>query len=306
MTHLSPTRAAAMTLLLFVQPGGPPSGDAVIRAPAGQSEIVITTSSRFAGAIQSLTWNGREFIDCEDHGRELQSASFIFDRKPFTPGVFNPTEAGSARDALGPTSSSRLLEISAQGADLRTLTQMAFWLAPGMEINGEKARNTTVLSNHLLEKRVHIGYKNLPHAISYDVTFILPEGERPIYAVFEALTGYMPAGFSKFLSYSSETGNWKALPEGGGEQTDPVILATPDGSHAMGIYSPQQPSPQFPGTGYGRASFPPKVNKWNCVFRIQDPKGIKPGKYSYRMYVAVGTLFDVVKTIGALQKESHP
>src|SRR5687768_5976005 len=48
---------------------------AVIRAPAGQSEIVITTTPRVAGAIHSLTWNGKEFIDSFDHGRQLQSAA---------------------------------------------------------------------------------------------------------------------------------------------------------------------------------------------------------------------------------------
>jgi hypothetical protein len=51
------------------------SGDAVIRASANGSEIVITTTSRVAGAIDSLTWDGREFIDSHDHGRQMQSAS---------------------------------------------------------------------------------------------------------------------------------------------------------------------------------------------------------------------------------------
>ena len=51
------------------------NGDSVIQAVAGPSEIVIRTSNRTAGAIRSLTWNGMEFIDEADHGRELQSAS---------------------------------------------------------------------------------------------------------------------------------------------------------------------------------------------------------------------------------------
>src|SRR5438067_1344517 len=41
----------------------PISGNSVIRAKAGDSDIVITTTSRLAGAIHSLTWNGKEFID---------------------------------------------------------------------------------------------------------------------------------------------------------------------------------------------------------------------------------------------------
>ena len=71
------------------------SGNAVIRAPAGRSEIAITTTSRVAGAIHSLTWDGKEFIDSADHGRQLQSASNFDVAGDFTPETFNPTEAGS-------------------------------------------------------------------------------------------------------------------------------------------------------------------------------------------------------------------
>ena len=51
-----------------------PSGDAVIRSPEGGGGITIRTTSRLAGAIDSLVWNKKEFIDSHDHGRQLQSA----------------------------------------------------------------------------------------------------------------------------------------------------------------------------------------------------------------------------------------
>src|SRR5437879_419530 len=70
------------------------SGEAVIRGKAGASEIVITTTARLAGAIHSLTWNGREFIDSTDHGRQLQSAASFDCAGDFIPETFNPTEAG--------------------------------------------------------------------------------------------------------------------------------------------------------------------------------------------------------------------
>ena len=35
----------------------------------GDSKIVITTTSRLAGAIHSLTWSGHEFINTTNHGR---------------------------------------------------------------------------------------------------------------------------------------------------------------------------------------------------------------------------------------------
>src|ERR1700693_120163 len=99
------------------------SGGAVIRAPAGGSEIVIKTTSRTAGAIESLQWGGKEFIDDSDHGRELQTcwngnagAGAVADE------TFNPTEAGSLDDDRGATSSSRLLEIQARGNQLETFS----------------------------------------------------------------------------------------------------------------------------------------------------------------------------------------
>lgn len=97
------------------------SGDSSISAPALGSTISISTSSRLAGAIGSLTWNGKEFINQDDHGRELQSAS-AFDGLG---ECFNPTEAGSLADNA--TSTSILIGLEAVGNNLQTTSQMAFW-----------------------------------------------------------------------------------------------------------------------------------------------------------------------------------
>src|SRR4051794_24535797 len=50
------------------EPRPRPSGNASIRGKAGSSEIVITATDRLAGAIHSLTWGGKEFIDGETAG----------------------------------------------------------------------------------------------------------------------------------------------------------------------------------------------------------------------------------------------
>ena len=50
-------------------------GDAYIAGPAfAGSPVIIQTLGQFDGAIVSLTWNGVEFIDHYDHGRELQTS----------------------------------------------------------------------------------------------------------------------------------------------------------------------------------------------------------------------------------------
>ncbi|HWB00738.1 MAG TPA: hypothetical protein VG713_19730 [Pirellulales bacterium] len=282
------------------------TGDAVIRAPALGSEIVITTTHRLAGAIDSLTWGGAEFIDSADHGRQLQSAcSFDCARAgEFWAECFNPTEAGSRDDGAGNKSSSRLLSLHAAGNELRTSTQMAFWLAPGEKSSGRPALNDTVLSRHRVAKRVHIGYRQWAGVLDYHVTFTVPAGEHHTFAQFEALTGYMPAKFSTFWKLAPDSGKLEPLDDHPGEQRHPVVLATADGQHAMGVYSPDQPSRGFEQAGYGRFRFAAEqVVKWNCVFRVRNPAGIAAGDYPFRMFVAVGTSDDVQQALAALRAE---
>lgn len=279
-----------------------PDGNSVIRAPAGGSEIVITTTARVGGAIHSLRWNGREFIDSVDHGRQLQSASnFDAGTLPMRSETFNPTEAGSRLDHVGNHSSSRLLSLRTAGNILESKTQMAFWLAPGEKSAGHPARNTTVLSNHLLDKRVTIGALGLPHVIAYDVVFSVPAGERHQQAVFEALTGYMPPEFSQFWKFNVATSQLEPLSDGPGEQLDPVVFATASGSHAMGIWSPE------PRARYGRFRFArERVVKWNCVFRQGgDGKTIAPGDHAFRQFVVVGDLETVRANLEQLIHGGH-
>ena len=294
--------AAGMTAASHA--GELPDGRAVIRGPAGGSEIVITTTPRLAGAIDSLRWNGKEFIDSADHGRQLQSASNLdAGIQPIAAETYNPTEAGSVNDGAGDTSSSQLLHLAAGPSFLQTTSRMAFWLAPGGTSAGQPARNTTVLSHHVLTKRVTIGHPGLPQVIPYQVTFSLPLGEHHTEAVFEALTGYMPAEFSEFHQYVAATGKLEPLSDGPGEQANPVVLAVPGGTHAMGIFAPRQPGAHSSGPSYGRFRFDDaKVVKWNCVFRVRNPAGVPPGEYVYQMFVVVGDLVMVRDALAALHR----
>lgn len=271
-----------------------PSADAQIRARAGKSEIIITTTTRLAGAIHSLTWDGKEFINSTDHGRQLQSAC-SFDNTPTANAeTFNPTEAGSRRDGAGPKSTSRLLELNATGNHLRTRIQMAFWLAPSERSEGQLARNAGTLSGYVLTKEVDIGYQRWPQALDYRVTFNVPTNSQHTSAQFEALTGYMPPEFNTFWQFNPQTQKLEPLSDGPGEIKHPVVLATKDGKHAMGIFAPPQRQPDTSGPSYGRWRFNgERVVKWNCVFRIRRPAGITPGEYSYRMLVPVGTRSEV-------------
>jgi len=284
-------------------------GDSVIRGKAGESEIVIKTTNRLAGTIDSLTWNGMEFIDSFDHGRQLQSA-LSFDggsQEPFWAERFNPTEAGSRGDHTGDTSTSRLIRLSAADNLLETRVQMAFWLPPGEKSFGRPALNQTALSNHQLSKQVRIGWKDLPHAIRYESTFHIADNEPHRFAQFEALTGYMPEHFNQFLTWDPIENQLQSVDDGPGEQSLPVVFSTADKQHAMAIFCPDgvvdQPkeSGDTKGPTYGRFRFKnEKVVKWNCVFRLRNQPKIISGDYKFSMFVVVGSLSQVQSTLNEI------
>ena len=276
------------------------SGDAVLKKQIGKDEASITTTSRVAGAIHSFKFRGKEYIDSFDHGRQLQSASNLNMGKKFIPEVFNPTEAGSEFDGKGPKSSSKLLFLEVKDEELVTKNQMAFWIRPGMKSHGNLAYNTTELSNHFLQKRVRFGFMGMEQVLDYRVTFGVPEKEGHTYAQFEALTGYMPWEFQQFLRWNPEQKKLVPLDKQSGEQPFPVVLATEDGKHAMGVVSLRK-SKNMTGPGYGRFYFPnDKVVKWNCVYRLQDKDGLQAGDYSFRMLVPFGTVVEVENTIKSI------
>jgi hypothetical protein len=308
MMRVQHIRAVSWILILGSTASGEDriSGDAVIRAPAGESEIVIRTTSRLAAAIDSLTWDGVEFVDSADHGRQIQSAANFDAGHPFHPELFNPTEAGSRFDGAGPRSSSVLLHLDARGHTLSTVNQPAFWLRPGERSGGRLALNDAIVSNHRISKRVTIGHRSLPRVIRYEVLFTVPSGERHTFAQFEAVTGYMPPRFSRFLRFDPSSRRLETLDDGPGEQADPVVFATPDGRYAMGVFSPDQPSPGFENAGYGRFRFTnERVVKWNTVFRERSRSGITGGERPFLVFLVVGRLDQVRNDLATLLDEAR-
>lgn len=290
-------RAEDAASLTWPEPGGRAT---IGRAFAG-SAIAVGVSSRTAGAIDSLTWGGTQFINAYDHGRELQSAASYDGYGE----CLNPTEAGSDSDATGPHSSSLLTALQVGANTLRTRSQMAYFMAPGRPV-GECPKGpgpyAAPRSDDGLSKRVTLGAAGVANAIEIRVTFTTARAHAA--ATFEAATAYMPPDFARFSSFDPATGQAVSLSAGPGEQGVPVILSNADGSRAMGVYSPGLPQPSVPNAGYGRFSFtelPGAGNatvKWNCVFRETN---IPAGEHTYTCYVLVGTLRDVQVGMVALR-----
>jgi hypothetical protein len=253
--------------------------DYTIRNMAGGKEIVIMATDRCAGVISSIVWNGKEFVDKLDHGREVQSAISLDGLGEGN----NPTAAGSSLDGVGPTSTSRLLDVQIPGTNaLYTKIQMAYW----NPVDG------VVLSDHIVEDRVKIGHSATDYAIEYLVKFTVPADYME--AKFEFLTGYMPPEFSDAWGWNPLTHEMDVTPEGG--QKIPVVLSTPNQQFAMGVYSPD---PEMLYGSYTAASLKNPVVKWNCGYwSVPCPAGY----YRGHCYVVIGTLEDCRVSMIQLQE----
>jgi len=268
-------------------------GKASISANFGGSKIHIGISSRNAGAIDSFIWNNKQFVNSNDHGREFQSASF-YDGK----GVcFNPTEAGSAEDGTGPTSTSRILSLAVEPRRFSTATQMAYWLAPGKqapECHGEVSTTSSKISDDIIFKTVTIGALGIDNAVEHRIVFRVSQRHQS--AVFEALTGYMPPEFDRFWIFEPSTGALTPQSDGPGSQTAPLIFSTADGRFALGIFSPgtEDSNPVYGRWKFLKEEMSSPTVKWNCLFQKKLPIA---GDYHFSCYTVVGSLEDVQRGI---------
>jgi len=269
-------------------------------------ELVI--SKRFAGAVESVTWRGKEFINIYDHGRQI---SYAWHMNGYSE-CFNPTEPGTAADYQKPTSSSQLLSACSEGTNkITTTTQLAYWLGPGESgfCSGgvSSAINDTVLSGHILEKTIEIGYQGMENVISFTAVVTLPEEYSSIQ--LEIPTGYLTYEFNNYWLYdpiSDELIKPESFPlhapwtfEHYGNL--PPILATSDGEYAMGAYTAEQIL-DYGIFGTNSPIQSDRTNKWNMVIR-EEPASAQ--SYTYQSYAIVGTLAQVQETMKQLYK-LHP
>ncbi|WP_158806325.1 hypothetical protein [Acidisoma sp. L85] len=269
------------------------------------SPIVVSVSSRTAGAIDSLVWKNKEFVDRSDHGREFQSATFYYGKG----GCFNPTEAGSNRDGQGPASTSNLLSLVYSGSTLTTKSLMAFWVGPGEapdKCHGSVSAVKSAVSNDMLTKTITIGVFGIPNAIEYKVNFLVPEART--LGGFEALTGYMPPEFSKFWTYDPVHNELSKLSDGPGKQSLPIIFSTEDQRYAIGVYSPggephRSTPPIYSRFRFTEAARITKTVKWNCYFEEHE---VSLGDHAFSCYMVLGDMAEVQAGMRAVCKAAQP
>jgi len=261
--------------------------------------IGICGSYRVAGAIDSIIWNNKQFINAYDHGRELQIAVVNASGE-----CYNPTEAGSMNDGVGLTTTSKLLGVNTSGNVYRTTTLPAFWLVPHQQDppNGCFAVNLSPLSNYETSKALTIGVYEVANAIQYLISIKIPEHQP--YLQVEAPTGYMPVDFNTFWNINLSNGQISPTTQGPGEdKDDPVIISTQDHQFAMGAFLLGAP---LSYVHYARFYFPygPEAgtSKWSVVWRAYS--GVTAGQtISFETIVCLGNLTMVQNCLFAVAQK---
>ncbi len=241
------------------------NGNATISAPGPVFglPLTISTSSQFGGAVSSLKWGDKEFINDWDHGRQLQVNAQFFNRYE----CYNPYEAGTKEDQNFPTTSSHLLSLSAIGNRLESETQMAWYLStretrPGYgDYCGDPqlwlpvpSPYTVPLSDYRVHKTVTIGFAGMPNVIEYLSELYIPE---PVLKGLNQIVAVTPYEFSSIWSYDVISKEYRRMQGLSGEDDLIKVVATADGNYALGFYSPELLQPY--GNGVGATNF------WNVV-----------------------------------------
>ncbi len=287
----------------------------------GNEVVQLGTSNRFGGAIDSLVYDGKEYINNDDHGRQMQVAFSLDGHNE----ALMPTEAGNHDDKDGPTSSSKLVGVGVEPGGVTTTVHPAYWLKPGQkagDYNGPDATvavNTTVVSDDTITKNVKVGVGGHPNVIQYDSHIHLAAPHEKAYV--EAPTTYLNHDFEKHYRFDPATGQTREYPRVHSENPPPtgfsdeagnvpLIVATPDGKHAMAMWSPNEDRGdlqyrlhQFdfskePWTG---GSSERNTSKMGVTFGMSS--GVPPDIQT-RTYVIVGTVEEVKARLQELYQQN--
>jgi hypothetical protein len=270
--------------------------------------MVVSISARDAGAVCSLVYDGQEFVNDHDHGRQLQVAWFYNDLDE----AYNPTEAGADKDGVGPRSTSQLVSVQANGNILQTVNHPAHWRHTSLPEKHRK--NTALVSKDKLTKKLTLGYNGDPHVLVFDTTVaISPElTGPPMNSIrIEAPTLYSHPHLSRHQLFDLASVELKEVPSRAKhyDQLNEVIrqvtrhdvvpiLSSRDGRHVVAFFTPQRE--QF--WSYYTWDSPSKdptnaCGKMTAFFKHAAAAG---QSYSYRTFIVVGNITAVQTSLRKL------
>jgi hypothetical protein len=274
--------------------------------------VTVRSNNVAGGAVWAWSWDGVQFVNDADFGRQIQSAIFL-------PDDGNPTEAGAANTArvsLGrygmfgsPVARS---EVSPDACTMQTRALPLEW-SPGGNL-GLAPNQPALWDGYVIGKDLTLNYRGLGAVAKYDAYFYLPQ-DVPAPTQLET-TGYLRANFSHAYACNAQTGQYQPqsfdelghiqLPNDGFPFTyGGPILADPATGHAMGVYGQMA---QVFGTEEPTGGTIRYMTIWNfddgasddqlanATYKwaaFQGPGAFAAGEHTTTLYIINGTLAEV-------------
>lgn len=283
--------------------------------------ITIRSNPAAGGSVWSWVWNGIEFINTWDLGREMQSSLFPGDAKNS-----NPTEAGDAFSRRADRKGSPLYSLSNRG---NTQSSRAIPLEFNPQNFGGAPGHPVVWKDVLMGKDLTLNFNNLGPVGQYstyvklDIPKSLPKAQVEIPSI------YVPGKFNVYWTYDAAKQtltpvsaqvpdgcatkppkgySYKTFGFGGVIVSDGTDVST---AHAMAIYGVNRSEggsvnyftlwnltkvaecKQKPGTGPGDFS----TSKLAAVY---GPDTVSAGENTYRTWVMTGSINNVTSYMRSL------
>jgi hypothetical protein len=309
LTKLKSIRISVIAAVALAQTG---AAWTVIAAPSADCTIsnhvlAISTSTRDAGAVCSIVFDGKELVNDYDHGRQVQVAWAYNGLDE----AYNPTEAGARSDGSQSVSSSEVVTARSDGATLTTASHPAYWWNPGTAGNPvrsgipSRAGNIQVRTKDTLKKTITLGRSEDLHVIVLDSEITVSPlftGPAPTKICTQAPAFYTCFDLTEHALFNRRTGVYTKSPAGASQTSkDPQrvpILSSPDGRYAVAMYTPQARNFLSYDTRANKRSIPASsCNK--LVLHFAHP--VQAGRtYSYRTFLIIGDLETVKASLKKL------
>jgi hypothetical protein len=212
--------------------------------------VTVQSNLVAGGAVWRWFWNGVQFVNHTDYGREIQ-ADFSYG----TNAELNPTEAGDqlTYNFLDPSikHGSPVVQFQNQGT---TQTTRAVPLNWDTSFSGGDQDHPAIWEGMLLGKDLTLNFNNLGPVAKYTTHMTLPASSLGGLAM---PIGYMPSAFNRFWTYDAAS---KALKE--------VTSVIPDGCSAL------PPSPVY----VFRANFGGVILSDATATNAMGVYGVSPGQ----------------------------
>ena len=213
-------------------------GEGLLDLSAGG--VKVESNAVAGGVIWRWFWNGVQFINNADYGRQIQ-ADFYYPASP----NYNPNEAGDYYHRDNPITAhgSPLLRFENQGTTQITRAVPLNW---DPTIFGGDSDHAVIWDQLVIGKDLTLDFNNMGPVARYTTHLVLPTATQ---GTFEAPVVYLRSNFNRFWTYDAQTKTLNEvtslMPSGCGPNSQTFVYLThfggniisdASGANAMGVY----------------------------------------------------------------------